>query len=116
MTEPPFLFFLGVDNVLEFTIVNANSTLVTTNAYRYPDLFWALRGGGDNALIMLVQEILQKQYIRTTQILQSLQPFSTGVPPALIICSIRISSSSDKFLRSLRPRLDGALKRFRMTD
>ena len=115
MIEPPFLFFLGVDNVLEFTIVNANSTLVTTNAYRYPDLFWALRGGGDNALIMLIQEILQKQYMRTPQILQSLQPFSTGVP-ALIICSIRISSSCDKFLRGLRPRLDSALKRFRMTD
>ena len=36
----------GVDNVLEFTIVLANGTLTTTNAYQHPDLFWALRGGG----------------------------------------------------------------------
>ncbi|KIM38049.1 hypothetical protein M413DRAFT_13018 [Hebeloma cylindrosporum] len=37
---------LGVDNVLEFTVVLANGKLVTTNAYQHPDLFWALRGGG----------------------------------------------------------------------
>jgi hypothetical protein len=46
MIESHFIFFPGVDNVLEFTIVLADSTLVTTNAYQYPDLFWALRGGG----------------------------------------------------------------------
>jgi hypothetical protein len=39
-------FPLGVDNVLEFTVVLANGTLITTNAYQYSDLFWALRGGG----------------------------------------------------------------------
>ena len=36
----------GVDNVLQFTIVLANGSLVTTNSFQYPDLFWALRGGG----------------------------------------------------------------------
>ena len=45
-TEPHFLFFLGVDNVLEFKVVLADGTLITTNAYQHPDLFWALRGGG----------------------------------------------------------------------
>ena len=44
LNEPHFL--LGVDNVLEFTIVLANGILVTANAYQHPDLFWALRGGG----------------------------------------------------------------------
>jgi len=39
-------FILGVDNVLEFTLVLSNGTLVTTNAHQYTDLFWALRGGG----------------------------------------------------------------------
>ena len=53
---PSFLFVLlslnswndgaGVDNVLQFTIVLANGSLVTTNSYQHPDLFWALRGGG----------------------------------------------------------------------
>ena len=36
----------GVDNVLQFTIVLADGSLVTTNSYQHPDLFWALRGGG----------------------------------------------------------------------
>ena len=36
----------GVDNVLQFTIVLSNGSLVTANSYQYPDLFWALRGGG----------------------------------------------------------------------
>ena len=36
----------GVDNVLQFTIVLADGSLLTTNSYQHPDLFWALRGGG----------------------------------------------------------------------
>ena len=36
----------GVDNVLQLTIVLSNGSLVTTNSFQYPDLFWALRGGG----------------------------------------------------------------------
>ena len=38
--------FLGVDNVLEFTLVLTNGSHITTNTYEHPDLFWALRGGG----------------------------------------------------------------------
>ncbi|KAL7277310.1 hypothetical protein ACG7TL_009166 [Trametes sanguinea] len=40
------VYGLGVDNVLEFTLVLANGSHITTNAYEHPDLFWALRGGG----------------------------------------------------------------------
>ena len=36
----------GVDNVLQFTIVLADGSFVTTNSFQFPDLFWALRGGG----------------------------------------------------------------------
>ncbi|KAF8813980.1 FAD-binding domain-containing protein, partial [Phlegmacium glaucopus] len=39
-------FGLGVDNVLQFTIVLADGSLITTNSFKHPDLFWALRGGG----------------------------------------------------------------------
>ena len=38
--------FVGVDNVLEFTIVTADGSHVVANAYNNQDLFWALRGGG----------------------------------------------------------------------
>ena len=38
--------FVGVDNVLEITIVTANGNHVVANSYQNEDLFWALRGGG----------------------------------------------------------------------
>ena len=37
---------VGVDNVLEFTVVTADGSHVIANAYNNQDLFWALRGGG----------------------------------------------------------------------
>ncbi|KAL0579405.1 hypothetical protein V5O48_002576 [Marasmius crinis-equi] len=37
---------LGVDNVLQFTVVVASGDHLTTNSHTNPDLFWALRGGG----------------------------------------------------------------------
>ena len=37
---------VGVDNVLEVTIVTADGSHVIANAYNNKDLFWALRGGG----------------------------------------------------------------------
>ncbi|KAG8696540.1 hypothetical protein FRC08_007085, partial [Ceratobasidium sp. 394] len=37
---------MGVDNVLQFTIVKANGQIVKANACQNKDLFWALRGGG----------------------------------------------------------------------
>ncbi|KAH7909424.1 hypothetical protein BJ138DRAFT_1155354 [Hygrophoropsis aurantiaca] len=37
---------LGVDNVVEMTVVLSTGQLLTVNSYQHPDLFWALRGGG----------------------------------------------------------------------
>ncbi|KAH7930955.1 FAD-binding domain-containing protein [Leucogyrophana mollusca] len=37
---------LGVDNVLEMTIVTSTGEHLTVNDYQHADLFWALRGGG----------------------------------------------------------------------
>jgi hypothetical protein len=39
-------YYVGVDNVLQFTVVLADGSHVTTNTFQHPDLFWALRGGG----------------------------------------------------------------------
>jgi len=36
----------GIDQVVDFTVVLANGTVVTADACSNPDLFWALRGGG----------------------------------------------------------------------
>ena len=39
-------FGSGAAGVLELTVVLANGTIVTANAYQNDDLYWALRGGG----------------------------------------------------------------------
>ncbi|HEY6250402.1 MAG TPA: FAD-binding oxidoreductase [Candidatus Angelobacter sp.] len=41
-------FGLSCDNVEQFTLVTADSSIVHANAKENPDLFWALRGGGGN--------------------------------------------------------------------
>jgi len=41
-------FGLSCDNVEEFTLVTADSTVVRCNSKENSDLFWALRGGGGN--------------------------------------------------------------------
>ena len=41
-------FGLSCDNVEAFTLVTADSSVVTANARENPDLYWALRGGGGN--------------------------------------------------------------------
>ncbi|OOF95626.1 hypothetical protein ASPCADRAFT_506521 [Aspergillus carbonarius ITEM 5010] len=38
---------LACDNVLNYEVVLANGTIVNANATSHPDLFWALRGGGN---------------------------------------------------------------------
>ncbi|OJA14644.1 hypothetical protein AZE42_02660, partial [Rhizopogon vesiculosus] len=35
-----------VDNVVEMTVILSTGQYLTVNTYQYPDLFWALRGGG----------------------------------------------------------------------
>ncbi|KAG8706369.1 hypothetical protein FRC11_008296 [Ceratobasidium sp. 423] len=40
------LFGMGVDNALQFTVVEPNGQIVKANKCQNQDLFWALRGGG----------------------------------------------------------------------
>ena len=49
----------GVDNVLQFTIVLADGSLITTNSFQYPDLFWALRGGGGGTYGIVISTTYQ---------------------------------------------------------
>ena len=39
---------LACDNVISVDIVTADGALLTASASEHPDLFWAVRGGGDN--------------------------------------------------------------------
>ena len=40
------VYGLGIDRVLQFTVVTPDGNVRTANACSNPDLFWALRGGG----------------------------------------------------------------------
>ncbi|CAE7193056.1 unnamed protein product [Rhizoctonia solani] len=40
------MYGMGVDNVLQFTVVKADGKIVTANSCQNKDIFWALRGGG----------------------------------------------------------------------
>ncbi|GAA6009290.1 hypothetical protein JCM10207_004337 [Rhodosporidiobolus poonsookiae] len=44
---------LAADNVLEFTVVTANGTLLRTSPYQQPTLFTALRGGGSSFAVVV---------------------------------------------------------------
>jgi hypothetical protein len=48
-------FGLGVDNVLEHEVVLPNGRIVIANEESYPDLFWALRGGGGSTFGILTR-------------------------------------------------------------
>ncbi|EAU82222.2 FAD binding domain-containing protein [Coprinopsis cinerea okayama7 len=48
---------LGVDNVLQFTLVTADGKHVTANSYTNPSLFWALRGGGGEQIVLVGLEM-----------------------------------------------------------
>lgn len=41
-------FGLTIDSLLEADMVLADGSFITVNANQYPDLFWAIRGGGGN--------------------------------------------------------------------
>ncbi|KAF7589136.1 hypothetical protein BBP40_004741 [Aspergillus hancockii] len=45
---------MSADNVLEYSVVTANGTLVTANNYQNAELFWALRGGGGGTFGVVV--------------------------------------------------------------
>jgi ribonuclease T2 len=40
---------VGVDNILEATLINAKGEILTVNSTSNSDLYWAIRGGGGSA-------------------------------------------------------------------
>ncbi|KAM6494758.1 FAD binding domain containing protein [Amanita muscaria] len=69
-------FGLGVDNVIQLTVVLANGQYVTANAYQYQDLFWALRGGGGGTYGVVVYVTYQTHDIQPTTMVNFTMVFS----------------------------------------
>jgi FAD/FMN-containing dehydrogenase len=92
------------DNVLEFSLVDANGDLLTVNASQNPDLFWALRGGGGN--FGVVTSFLYKAYPVSTvlggliihpreaaaSLLRHYRDFMTGAPEELTVYTAMLST------------------------
>jgi len=70
--------FVGVDNVLEITIVTADGDHIIANPYRNKDLFWALRGGGGGTW-GVVTSVTYKTHPSTSFSAASLSANSTNV-------------------------------------
>jgi len=78
------VYGLGCDNALEFQVVLTNGTIVTANENSYPDLFWALRGGGAST------------YGTTTKI--TLRTFPT---PSMGSAIVRVKGAKSAYLNAM---------------
>ncbi len=62
LTRP---YGLTCDSVKSITLVNAACEVIEVNESSYPDLFWALRGGGNGSYGIVLGFTFQMQYIPT---------------------------------------------------
>jgi hypothetical protein len=58
-------FGLGVDNLLEAEVVLPNGVVVIANEQSYPDLFWAIRGGGGSTFGVLTKVTMRSYPIES---------------------------------------------------
>ena len=49
----------SADNVLEFEVLTASGHFITVNADSYPDLFWALKGGGPASYAVIISVVMK---------------------------------------------------------
>jgi len=57
---------LGVDNILEVELVNANGNITVANALQNSDLYWALRGGGGSTWGVITSITIKAYTVLTT--------------------------------------------------
>ncbi|OAP58988.1 FAD/FMN-containing protein [Fonsecaea erecta] len=89
-------FGLGADQVLELEVVLADGNLVTANACRYSDLFFALRGGGGGTYGVVVSSTV-KAYAMVNVTVQHLAmfPLSANISGLLDAIAVLYSSYPD---------------------
>ena len=67
-------FGTGAGSMLEAEIITANGEILVTNEFQYPDLFWALRGGGGGTF-----GIVSKLTLMTHELPKSLGGFMGNI-------------------------------------
>jgi len=73
-------FGLTCDNLLEATVVLADGSAVVRNASRYPDLYWALRGGGGGNFGIVTRFVFRTHPIGQVAIYTLEWPWSDAKP------------------------------------
>ncbi|KAJ7350494.1 hypothetical protein DFH08DRAFT_861637 [Mycena albidolilacea] len=90
---------LAVDNVLQFTLVDAFGKKVIANAHRNSDLFWCLRGGGGGTF-GVVTEVIHKTHPAYHNILAA--TLTVSAPNSIELASVL------KVYLDLQPSLNDA--------
>jgi len=63
-------FGLTCDSIISMQVLTANNGLITVSQDSFPDLFWALRGGGHNSYGIVLEYTFQMYYIPTVSMLE----------------------------------------------
>ncbi|KAJ3520405.1 hypothetical protein NM688_g9166 [Phlebia brevispora] len=72
---------LGVDNVVQITVVIADGSALTVNEYQHSELFWALRGGGGGTF-GVVTSVTYRTHPSTPLILAIFSAFINSTLPS----------------------------------
>lgn len=69
---------LGVDNVIQFTVVTSTGEFLTANSHQHSDLFWALRGGGAGTYGVVISSTYRTYLSTPLSIITFSADFSTS--------------------------------------
>ncbi|CAE6367063.1 unnamed protein product [Rhizoctonia solani] len=97
------LFGMGVDNVLQFTMVKPDGQIVKANKCQNQDLFWALRGGGSGTWGVTL-DVTYKTYPRISANVVGMIVNTTNAG--------KLSELSEVFLQALPNITDQGLRGF----
>ncbi|KAI0002391.1 FAD-binding domain-containing protein [Xylariaceae sp. FL0662B] len=77
------VYGLGVDRVVEFKIVSGDGVLRVANQCQYPDLFWALKGGGGGTFGVVLEATYRVEPIILIAVAYITFPANTSVDTSL---------------------------------
>jgi FAD/FMN-containing dehydrogenase len=85
------------DNVLSCEVVLADGSWVTASPVANPDLFWAMRGAGDNFGVVTAFELMLHPIPRETAVISMLWDVGTGLVPLKRFMELEPTLSEDLY-------------------